>query len=338
MIAAVLSRHAPVHATRGNFNNDIGLPLTLLAMRDETYAVVEMGANHHGEIAYLTDIAKPDLALITNAGAAHLEGFGDLDGVARAKGEIFSGLSSSGVAILNLDDPRMPVWLELTREHKRLTFGFSESADVRLDPASLSSHWDKDAYRQEFVALTPVGPIPLSLQLAGEHNLRNALAAVAVGIALNLPPAEIQEGLAEMQPSSGRFQIRSAPSGLCVIDDSYNANPDSMRAAIAILAQAESRRWLVMGDLAELGPQAAQIHAEIGRHTRDAGIERLWAVGDLSRDAVLSFGDGGRHFADKQQLIDALKDQLDTGDRILIKGSRSAGMEEVVAALMVEGK
>jgi UDP-N-acetylmuramoyl-tripeptide--D-alanyl-D-alanine ligase len=337
MIAAVLSQSAPVHATLGNLNNDIGLPLTLLALRDETYAVIEMGANHPGEIAYLTAIAKPELALITNAGAAHLEGFGDLDGVARAKGEIFSGLSTTGVAILNQDDPRLPVWLDLTRAHKRLTFGFSESADVRLDRTSLRSHWNREGYRQEFVAQTPVGPIPLMLQLAGEHNLRNALCAVAVGIALNLSVADMQEGLASLRAAKGRWQIQTAPSGLCVIDDSYNANPDSMRVAIETLAQAESRRWLVMGDLAELGSEAAKMHAEIGRVAKDAGIDRLWAVGELSREAALVFGEGGRYFADKESLIEALKGQLDRSDRVLVKGSRSAGMEQVVAALMTEG-
>lgn len=336
MIAAILAHKAPVLATQGNLNNDIGLPLTLLGLRDEAFAVLELGANHPGEIAYLTRIAQPDVALITNAGAAHLEGFGDLDGVARAKGEIFSGLGKEGIAVLNADDPRLPIWRELTAAHSVITFGLSPRAEVRIDSNKLETHWTENGFHTHFLVQSPAGEFPVDLALAGEHNLRNALAAIAACLALQLPLTHIQQGLALIQPVPGRLETRFAASGLRVIDDSYNANPDSVVAAIEVLRSAPGRRWLVLGDLAELGAQAESLHAQVGERARTAGIDALWSVGQMSRAASAVFGHAGRHFDDREKLAMALKQIVSDKDTVLVKGSRSAGMEQVVALLLEE--
>jgi UDP-N-acetylmuramoyl-tripeptide--D-alanyl-D-alanine ligase len=338
MVAAILAQQGPVLATRGNLNNDIGMPLTLLALQDERYAVLEMGANHAGEIAYLTHIAQPDVALITNAGAAHLEGFGSLDGVARAKGEILAGLTAQGTAVLNADDPYMEYWRGLAQGKRILSFGFAPGADVRTDPDALETHWTEQGFHSQIEVQSPTGAFSLNLQLAGEHNLLNALAASAACLALGCPVSAIQQGLSGIQPVAGRLQTRLAASGLRVIDDSYNANPDSMTAAIKVLQQAPGRRWLVMGDLAELGDAAASLHAEVGDRARTAGIDKLWCCGPLSRSAVDAFGPQGRHFEDRQALAGALIQAVAAGDTVLVKGSRSARMEQVVAALLAAGE
>lgn len=337
MIAAILLHQGPVLATRGNLNNDIGMPLTLLALQDESFVVLELGANHPGEIAYLTRIAHPDVAVITNAGAAHLEGFGDLDGVARAKGEILAGLSEQGTAVLNADDPYLPLWQGLAAGKRSLTFGFAATAAVRTEPAAVETRWTDRGFQTHFKVQSPRGEFSLNLQLAGEHNLLNALAASAACLALEIPVASIQQGLAGVQPVAGRLQTRLAASGLRVIDDSYNANPDSMAAAIRVLQSAPGRRWLAMGDLAELGASAAHLHARIGDLARTAGIDRLWCCGPLSRAAAEAFGPHGRHFEDRTLLAAALTQAVAAGDTVLVKGSRSSGMERVVAALLGQG-
>jgi UDP-N-acetylmuramoyl-tripeptide--D-alanyl-D-alanine ligase len=334
MIAAILRQRGPVLATRGNLNNDIGMPLTLLQLRDEAFAVLEMGANHPGEIGYLSNIAKPDLALITNAGAAHLEGFGDLDGVARAKGEILSGLAEDGVAVLNADDPRLPVWRKLAGAKKIVTFGFHPLARVRTDPATAVTRWTQEGFHTEFEVSSPAGSFSLTLRLAGEHNLRNALAATAACLELKSSVDEIRAGLGRLQPVAGRLSSRPNPAGVWIVDDSYNANPDSVAAALQVLQGAPGRRWLVLGDLAELGTDAIALHARIGDQARAAGIDHLWAVGPMSRNAVERFGAGGRHFDDQTGLITALQETARPGDTLLVKGSRSAAMELVVEQLM----
>jgi UDP-N-acetylmuramoyl-tripeptide--D-alanyl-D-alanine ligase len=338
MLAAILQQQGAVLATRGNLNNDIGMPLTLLGLRDERFAVLELGANHPGEIAYLTHIAAPDVALITNAGAAHLEGFGDLNGVARAKGEILAGLTAAGTAVLNADDPYLSYWLGQVQGRQVLTFGFAPGAEVRADPAAVEAHWTEQGFQTRVPVFTPQGEFLLELPLGGLHNLRNALAACAAGLALHLSLTDIQRGLASVQPVAGRLQTSLSPSGVRVIDDSYNANPDSMGAAIEVLQRAPGRRWLVMGDLAELGESATGLHRGIGERARSAGIERLWCCGPLSRAAVDAFGPQGRHFADRSELVLALRPELAAGDTVLVKGSRSAGMEQVVAVLLERGE
>jgi UDP-N-acetylmuramoyl-tripeptide--D-alanyl-D-alanine ligase len=310
------------------------MPLTLLGLRDERFMVLEMGANHPGEIAYLTRIAAPDVAVITNAGAAHLEGFGDLDGVARAKGEILAGIKPQGTAVLNADDPYLSYWQGLVQGKRVLTFGFAAAADVRVDPAAVQTRWTEQGFQTQVPVQSPLGEFVLELQLGGEHNLRNALAASAACVALDLPIASIQQGLAGLQPVAGRLQTRITPAGVRLIDDSYNANPDSVGAAIKVLQSAPGRRWLVMGDLAELGESAGDLHAGIGERARAAGIDRMWSCGPLSRAVVAAFGSNARHFADRDELVAALRPELAAGDTVLVKGSRSARMEKVVAALL----
>lgn len=338
MIAAILREKSDVLATRGNLNNDIGMPLTLLGLREERFVVLEMGANHPGEIAYLTRIARPDVAVITNAGAAHLEGFGDLYGVARAKGEILDGLPSKGVAVLNADDPRLPIWLEMRSSGPMLTFGFSPDAEVHADPSDVTTHWTQTGFHSRFRVKSPAGEFSVELALAGEHNLRNALAAIAACQALGVDTPAIQRGLVSLQPVPGRLMCHITASGLRVIDDSYNANPDSMAAAVQVLRSAPGRRLLVMGDLAELGEAATALHYQVGQDAKTAGIDALWSCGELSRAATDGFGEQGRSFPELQSLIDELQRTLVAGDTVLIKGSRSARMERVVNALVHLGE
>lgn len=335
MLAAILARRGRVRATQGNLNNDIGMPLTLLRARDEDYLVLEMGANHPGEIGYMTDLARPDLALVTNAGRAHLEGFGSVEGVARAKGEIARGLAPHGTFVVGGDSPFTPLWRELAGGRPVVTFALDQAADLQAERASVQVAWDADGFRTRFVARYRGSEIPLTLRLAGQHNVRNALAAAAAALALGLDAEAVREGLASLQPVKGRLCPRDC-GGVGVIDDTYNANPDSIAAAIAVLAGLPGRRWLVLGDLGELGAGAPQLHAEIGESARRAGIDRLATVGTLSANATRAFGAGGQHFADQPALLASLQSALEPGDRVLVKGSRAARMERVVEALCAE--
>ncbi|WP_043752343.1 UDP-N-acetylmuramoyl-tripeptide--D-alanyl-D-alanine ligase [Imhoffiella purpurea] len=336
MLAAILGRAGRVRATRGNLNNDIGMPLTLLQARDEDYLVLEMGANHHGEIGYMTDIARPDVALITNAGRAHLEGFGSLEGVARAKGEIARGLSPGGTFVVAGDSPFIGLWRELAGERSLFSFGMEPGAsDLSADPGSVSVAWDEEGFRTRFTALRGGAKIPVQLRLAGRHNVRNALAAASAALALGVEVERIQEGLVGLLPVKGRLCPRSC-SGLSLIDDTYNANPDSIAAAVQVLMDLDGRRWLVLGDLGELGADSAQLHREIGAMALDAGVDRLATVGTLTAGASEAFGPGARHFSEQGALIQYLRSELGPEDRILVKGSRTARMELVVEALCAE--
>jgi UDP-N-acetylmuramoyl-tripeptide--D-alanyl-D-alanine ligase len=336
MLAAILGQVGTVRATQGNLNNDIGMPITLLRARDEGFLVLEMGANHPGEIGYMTDIGRPDVALITNAGRAHLEGFGSLEGVARAKGEIARGLNDDGVFVFAGDSPYTPLWRELAAGRRVLTFALDGDSDLRADTSSVSVDWGDDGFRTSFLARYHGQEIPVALQLAGSHNCRNALAAAAAALALGVGVDAIRAGLASVRPVAGRLQPRRCGARR-VIDDSYNANPDSLAAAIGVLAGLGGRRWLVLGDLAELGPRAAELHREIGERARSAGIEHLVSAGTLSAHAGDAFGEGSRHFGDRSDLIDWLRKEAGYGDVLLVKGSRRSGMERVVAALCGEG-
>ncbi|HFC52999.1 MAG TPA: UDP-N-acetylmuramoyl-tripeptide--D-alanyl-D-alanine ligase [Gammaproteobacteria bacterium] len=332
MLAAILGRQGPVLATRGNLNNDIGVPLTLLRLRPvHRAAVVEMGASRAGEIAWLTGLARPSVALITNAAAAHLEGFGSLEGVARAKGEIYGGLEEGGVAVVNADDPFCELWLGLNRERRVITFGLEREADV-------SARWEARADGSKLALTTPCGAVELWLPLPGRHNVLNALAATAAAVALGVEPEAIGSGLQEVAPAPGRLERKRGIRGACIIDDSYNANPASLGAALKVLAAVPGERLLVMGDMGELGNEARQLHRQIGRAARREGIQRLYATGELSRAAVREFGSGGRHFDSREQLIDALREELGPQLTLLVKGSRSAGMEQVVEALLGSGE
>ncbi len=337
MLAAILSCRGRVLATLGNLNNDIGMPLTLLRLQNEDYAVIELGASGPGEIEYLSGIARPDVVVLNNAGKAHLEGFGSLEGIARAKAEIISGLSAEGVVVLNGDDRWTELWRKLAGQHRVLSFGMDAAADVSADPQQLETHWDRQGFRCRFDMCTPQGEVTVDLGLAGRHNLMNALAAAAAALALGAGLEDIRKGLAGIQPVRARLQTRTAGSGLRIIDDTYNANPDSVVAAIEVLVTAPGRRWLILGDLAELGPESERLLGELGTRARAAGLDRLCTVGTISAAATRAFGSGARHFDTQQALIEGLRKDLGAEDYVLIKGSRSAAMELVVNALLEHG-
>ncbi len=339
MLAAILGQRGPVLATRGNLNNDIGVPLTLLRLDERhAYAVIEMGANHPGEIAYLTGLAQPDVAMITNAGPAHLEGFGSVAGVARAKAEIYAGLGENGVAVINADDDYAGLWRQAAAGRAMLSFGLGAAADLRSDAGAIREQWDADGYRCQFPLITPQGDAEVEIRLLGRHNVLNALAAAAAALAAGADLDQVRHGLALVQPVKGRLQPRAGIDGARLIDDSYNANPASVEAAIRLLSSFPGRRVLVLGDLAELGPQGLELHAELGHAARRAGLDGLLTVGEASRAASEAFGDGASHYPSRERLIQALREQLGPQLTVLVKGSRAAAMEQVVAALMESGE
>lgn len=336
MLAGILSEAAgsvdAVLATKGNLNNDIGMPLTLLQLNaTHRYAVVEMGMNHPGEIGYLSHIASPDVAVINNASGAHLEGLGSVQAVALAKGEVLAGLEHHGTAVINGDDEHAPLWRGLAGAHPLLEFGMNQQADVC---GTWQSHRGQSHdFGLQLEVQTPQGNFTAVLQVPGEHNARNALAATAAAIALNIPLEKIVAGLERFGGVAGRLQRKAALHGASLIDDTYNANPASMRAAISVLAQAGGKHILVLGDMGELGGDAATFHAEIGAEARRAGIEKMYALGTLSSNAVREFGSGARHFENIEDLQDALEKDLDTNTTVLVKGSRFMKMERVVKYL-----
>lgn len=332
MVAAILRCRGAVLATQGNLNNEIGVPLTLLRLQpDYDYAVVEMGANHFGDIAYLTALVNPDVAILNNAGPAHLEGFGSLDGVARGKGEIFHGLAPGSVAIINRDDTYADYWCDLAGGHRIIDFALDRPAQVSgrvLDEAS---------HRVRITAMDQ--QVDFHLPLPGRHNLRNALAAAAASLAVGATVEDIRQGLEGMSGVAGRLQRLTGLNGSTLINDTYNANPASLAAALHAIGAAAGAKWLVLGDMAELGPQAADLHRQAGQQARAVGFQRLYASGLNSRQATLAFGVGGVHFDTVEALIQALGAALrETNDKpvILVKGSRSMRMERVVQGLLTE--
>ena len=328
LLAAVFAARGPVLYTEGNLNNHIGVPLTLCRLRaDHATAVIEMGANHAGEIALLAALARPTVGIVTQAGDAHLEGFGSREGVARAKGELFSALDG-GVAVINADDAYASLWQRLAGESRIARFGFSEHAEVRADEVQCG------ADGSEFLLRTPAGSARVQLPLPGRHNVANALAAAAAGHALGLTPVQIAEGLARVEAPKGRVAVKAHASGARLIDDSYNANPTSLNAAMELLARESGTRLLVLGDMAELGPDAARLHAEAGARAKALGLDGLHALGSLSQEAVRSFGAGATAHRELPALVTALRAHLAPGTTVLVKGSRSARMERVVAALL----
>lgn len=328
LAASILSRHGRTHVNAGNYNNELGLPLTLLAMPEDTeYAVLEMGAGKPGDIAYLAAIARPDIGLITSIAPAHLERMGSIEGVAETKGALYQSLPSDGVAIINADDAFAPFFGGLAGSRAVLRFGLDHPAEVRAE--ILEQRLDGSRFR----LCTPHGAAEVVLPLAGRHNIANALAAAAVGVALEVPLDTIVQGLEQVPGVAGRLHFERMPGDWILIDDSYNANPGSVGAAIDTLALARGERWLVLGDMAELGAGASALHADIGRAARAKGIEHLFAAGPLALAAVQAFGTGAEHFADKDALVAAIAPRLHSGVTCLVKGSRSAGMEQVVAGL-----
>ncbi len=313
-----------VLATAGNLNNDIGMPLTLLRLTPaHRYAAIEMGMNHPGEIAYMTDLARPDVALVNNALRAHLEGLGSVEAVACAKGEIYAGLEEDGIAIVNADDPHAGMWRELAGGRKVLSFGFAVSADVRIV-----------ADAERLILEMPAGRVDTTLAVPGEHNLRNAAAAATAALALGIPLDAVARGLAAYGGSKGRLQAHPCILGATLIDDSYNANPDSVLAAIQVLAARSGTRILVLGDMGELGPEAARLHREVGERARAAGIDRLLCLGELSINMVAGFGEGAMHFERIEELLAEIECALGAEVTILVKGSRFMKMERVAQSFM----
>ena len=329
MLASILSEQGKVLATLGNLNNDIGMPLTLLNIRDEhDYAVIEMGANHFGEIGYLTHIAQPDVAIVNNAGAAHLEGFGDIKGVSRAKGEIFAGLKNSGVAVINADDQYADYWKEeCCADNWIVSFGMEQPADVH---GELADNGDL------LIHLGDQEPLSVTLKLLGKHNAMNALAATAASMVVGATEASIKAGLEKLNPVKGRLAPVKAKQQALVIDDTYNANPSSVQMGIKVLARYQGKRILVLGDMAELGENVAEMHANIGLFAKDAGIDALFALGENSQPACKAFGEKAKHFDRAEQLIETLEKTIDNNTTILIKGSRAMKMERIVQALSTE--
>jgi len=331
MIAAILAQAGPVLATRGNLNNHIGVPLTLLRLEaTHRHAVIEMGANRAGDVAELMRFAEPGVGIVTNAGAEHLEGFGSLEGVARAEGEMFVGLQPEGVAVVNADDEFAPLWVGMTAA-RIVRFGLGANADFRA--VDVSTSVGADGFLTRFALISPQGRTPIELRLAGMHNVGNALGAAAAAVSAGATTAQVATGLAAMRAVPGRLQFRTARCGAWVVDDSYNANPSSMRAGIDVLAGLGGRRWLVIGDMAELGEFAETAHAEIGRYARARGVERLFATGRLAGIAVETFGAGARWFPDGESLARTLESELAADVRVLVKGSRVNRLERVIAAI-----
>jgi UDP-N-acetylmuramoyl-tripeptide--D-alanyl-D-alanine ligase len=314
-----------VLATQGNLNNDIGMPLTLLRLREEhRYAVIEMGMNHVGEIDYLTRLARPTVALVNNASGAHLAGLGSVEAVARAKGEIFAGLGDDGVAVINADDAYAPLWRELAAPHRVMDFSLDGETSV-------SCCWDVSDFGTKVELIVPGAEATVLLQVPGAHNVRNALAATAAALAVGIPLAQIAAGLESFTGVGGRLQRQTTPVGAVVIDDTYNANPASMKAALQVLAQQQGLRVVVMGDMGELGADAARFHAEIGAAAARDGIQRMYALGPLSAHAAQAFGAGAQHFTVIDDLLNALDRVLGAGVTVLVKGSRFMKMERVVS-------
>jgi UDP-N-acetylmuramoyl-tripeptide--D-alanyl-D-alanine ligase len=326
--AAAADEAEAVLATRGNLNNDIGMPLTLLGLRaGHRYAVIEMGMNHAGEIRALTKLARPDVALVNNAGSAHIEYLGSHEAIARAKGEIFEGLGSRGIAVINADDRFAPLWRELAGGARRVEFGLEQAADVTAD-------YELDAAESAIVLKVRGDEARTTIAAPGLHNVRNALAAAAAAVALEIPLDVIAAGLGAFSGMKGRLERKVGLKGASVLDDTYNANPESMRAGFAVLARAAGKKLLVLGDMGELGAAAAELHTELGAAARAAGIDRLFALGEQSKRTAAAFGAGATHYASIEALLDDVRAALAPDVTILVKGSRFMRMERVVQAIV----
>ena len=320
-----------VLATEGNLNNDIGLPIMLLRLNSgHRAAVIEMGMNHPGEIRYLTRIAKPTVALVNNAQRAHLAGLGSVADVARAKGEIYEGLQPGGTAVINADDPFSQMWRDANRGRAVLSFGLDQPADV-------AGRFTSRGYGSVLSLATPRGAAQIELKVPGVHNVRNALAATAAAIAAGASLAAVVTGLSGYAGVKGRLQVRPAAKGATLIDDTYNANPDSVRAAIDVLASTPGRKILVLGDMGEIGERSGQFHDEVGGYAKSQGVDLLFALGEYSEAAARNFGGGGQHFAQVEDLIRALRPELDADTTVLVKGSRFMRMERVADAIAADG-
>ena len=325
---SILSQQHNVLATKGNLNNDIGVPLTLLRLsKEHSAAVIEMGANHPNEIEYLTHLAKPTVAVITNAGSAHLEGFGDLDGVARAKGEIYLSLDEKGIAVINGDDKYFDYWQSLCNADNISTFG--------LNPKANYSVVKKDS---QIVISTPKGSVSATYVLPGEHNLSNALAATAACCAADASLVDVKNGLEAMRAVSGRLQARKGKAGSRIIDDTYNANPGSLKVALDVLKEYPGEHLLALGDMGELGDASEKLHLDAGEQARESGVNKLYAIGKFGKLSAQSFGENGYVFEDQPSMISEIGNNLSKEVTLLVKGSRLMQMENIVNALAVNGE
>jgi UDP-N-acetylmuramoyl-tripeptide--D-alanyl-D-alanine ligase len=341
MLASILQEAGNTHATKGNFNNHIGVPLTLLQLNaDHQFAVIEMGASGPNEIAYLCELAKPHVSMINNVMPAHIAGFGSIEGVAKAKGEIYQALEASGVAVINMDDQFSGFWIHSLIRSSVIRVSLQQSTDCYATDIQL--HTDT----VEFVLHHQKDLCPISLQVPGEHNICNALMSAACAIAVGVDLKKIQRGLKNFSPVSGRMSRHIGINGVDIIDDSYNANPGSVRAAIDVLAKLP-KGVLVLGDLAELGEEAEKLHSQLGDYAREKNIYQLFTLGKLSENVSRAFCKNtegknsevknAEHFVDREKLIEKLKQQANSDITYLIKGSRSAQMDLVVRALCEAG-
>lgn len=324
LIKQVLSTQGKVLATVGNLNNHIGVPLTLAGL-DEShrYAVIEMGANHPGEIANLTQITNPDIGVITNIGPAHLEGFGSIEGVASAKAELYRNLNPQGVAIVNVDQPYQQQWLEEIGERIQITFGIEQKADVYVKTIDLNLA----------DITTPVGDFRVQLQALGQHAIYNALAATAVCVGLGIDIDDIREGLEATKPIPGRLVRLKGIGGSSILDDTYNANPASLFVALDTQAQIAGERWLVLGDMWELGNESASLHEKAGEMAKQYGITRLFGIGELTKHTVEAFGSGAEHYSNCSEVVEILQKELYEHVCVLVKGSRAMHMEKIIAGV-----
>lgn len=333
-MASIFAEMGPTLATLGNKNNDIGVPLTLFRLnRSHRYGVFELGANHVGEIAYTSALVEPQAVVITNVGTAHLEGFGSREGIARAKGEIYGGLVKGGVACINLDDEFAPYWIGLNEGRAQLHFSMDKKADLWVSDVRMAA-----SGCPAFTLHVGARSIPVELQMLGRHNVSNALAAATLAHACQVPLDRIAAGLARTRPAPGRLNVHLPLPSCRVIDDSYNANPSSMKAAIDVLADMPGRRVLVVGDMGELGAATETGHHEVGEYARMKKIDALYTVGQNSQFTAAGFGAAAHVYADQQALIGELEKELETVVTLLVKGSRSAHMENVVTALLDKAK
>ncbi len=331
MITSIMRRRRVTLATRGNMNNDIGVPLTLLELDEkQRAAVIEMGTNHPGEIAYLASVTSANVGVVTNAAAAHLEAFGSIQGVATEKGALYSGLRTNGIAVINADDTYASLWQQMAGRRIQRTFGLSERADFHPLPDSLkqlpTGMW-------AFRLVAPTGEASIQLSLPGRHNVMNALAAAATASAAGASLDDVMGGLANTPIISGRLIVLPGARGSRLIDDTYNANPQSLKAAMEFAISLGDPVWLVLGDMAELGDSASALHADCGELARLLGIKRLFSFGSMSLHATERFGKRAEHFINRDALIAALRSNVRSGISLLIKGSRSMHMERVVENL-----
>tara|TARA_R110002111_G_scaffold99170_6_gene153315 strand:- start:35306 stop:36715 length:1410 start_codon:yes stop_codon:yes gene_type:complete len=344
MLASIIAQHKVVLATDGNLNNHIGVPLTLLKLNEKhQVAIIEMGASHKGEIQHLCAIAQPTTSILNNVGEAHLEGFGDLQGVASAKAEIITGLSASGTVVLNKEEPWFDQWLGLAGDRRVISFGWSSEADVWAEKHSLESGLLDGQFKTRFVMHYQQQSVTVELNLLGEHNILNALAAASAALSLGVSLDDIATGLAKQSAVKGRMQALKGLVAELVINDCYNANPKSFEAAMACLSTLKQETWLVLGDFAELGKESQQIHRQLGVSIANSAVRRVYAVGEMMRSTVEQFnqladseGRQARHFPNKQALAEALQNDLTADVVVLVKGSRSQGLDSVVDKIIIK--